>query len=90
MCTKASTKLRTEVTGGWRELFSEELHNLYSSAVIITITKTKSKSVRRSGHVACMEGTRNEYEVLVGKPEGKRALGRPMSEWQDNTEMDLK
>jgi hypothetical protein len=37
-----------------------------------------------------MEGTGNEYEVLVGKPEGKRPVRRPVSEWQDNTEKDLK
>jgi hypothetical protein len=37
-----------------------------------------------------MEGTKNEYEVLVGKPEGQRLLGRSVSEWQDNTEKDLK
>jgi hypothetical protein len=66
---------REEVIGGWRKLHSEELHNLYSSPSIIIITK--SRRMRWAGHIARMGAKRNEYRILVGKPEGKRPLGRP-------------
>jgi hypothetical protein len=55
---------RDKVTGGWRKLHNEELHNLYSSASIIRMTK--SNQMRWVGHVVCMEETRNAYRVLVG------------------------
>jgi len=45
--------------------------------------------MRGTGHVACMEDRRGVYRVLVGKPEGKRPLGRPRPTWEDNIEMDL-
>jgi hypothetical protein len=76
------------VTGGWRKLHNEELHNLYSSPS--TITKTKSRSISWTGHVACMGAKRNAYRVLVGKSEGKRPLGRPRLWWVDNVKMDLR
>jgi hypothetical protein len=60
---------------GWRKLHNEELHNLYSSTSIIRIIK--SRRVRWAGHVARMGEKRNVYRLLVGKPEGKRPLGRP-------------
>jgi hypothetical protein len=41
------------------------------------------------GHVARMEEKRNMYRLLVGKPEGKRPLGRPRRRWMDNIKMDL-
>jgi hypothetical protein len=66
---------RDEVTGGWRKLHNEELHNLYSSPSIIRMIK--SKRMRWEGHVARMGEKRNPYRILVGKPEGKRPLGRP-------------
>jgi hypothetical protein len=66
---------RDEVTGDWRKLHYEELHNLYSSPNIIRMIK--SKRMRWAGHVARMGETRNAYKILVGKPEGKRPLGRP-------------
>jgi hypothetical protein len=66
---------RDEVTGGWRKLHNEELHNLYSSPSIISTIK--SRRVRWTGHVARMGEKRNVYRILVGKPEGKRPLGRP-------------
>jgi hypothetical protein len=50
-------------------------HNLYSSPSIITIIK--SRRMKWSGHVARMGEKRNVYRLLVGKPEGKRPLGRP-------------
>jgi hypothetical protein len=63
------------VTGGCRKLHSEELHNLYSSTSIIRIIK--SMRMRWAGHVARMGEKRNVYRLLIGKPEGKRPLGRP-------------
>jgi hypothetical protein len=66
---------RDGVTGGWRELYNEELHNLYSSPSIIRIIK--SSGMRWAGHVARMGEKRNVYRLLVGKLEGKRPLGRP-------------
>ena len=42
-----------------------------------------------AGHVACMVGERGLYRVLVGKPEGRRPLGRPRLRWVDNIRMDL-
>jgi hypothetical protein len=64
-----------EVTGGWRKLHNEELHNLYSSPSIIRVIK--SRRMRWAGHAAQMGERRNAYRILVGKPEGKRPLGRP-------------
>jgi hypothetical protein len=66
---------RDAVTGGWRKLHNEELHNLYSSPSKIRIIK--SRRMRWAGHVARMGEKRNVYRLLVGKPEGKRPLGRP-------------
>jgi hypothetical protein len=63
------------VTGEWRKLHNEELHNLYSSPSIIKIIK--SRMMKWAGHVAQMGEKRNVYRLLVGKPEGKRPLGRP-------------
>jgi hypothetical protein len=64
-----------ELTGEWRKLHNEELHNLYSSPDIIR--QIKSRWMRWAGHVARMGEERKLYKVLVGKPEGKRPLGRP-------------
>jgi hypothetical protein len=66
---------RDEVTGEWRKMHNEELHNLYSSPDIIR--QVKSRQMRWTGHVARMGEERKVYKVLVGKPEGKRPLGRP-------------
>jgi hypothetical protein len=66
---------RDEVTGGWRKLHDEELHNMYSSPSIIRMIK--SRRMRWVGHVAQMGKKRNACRILVGKPEGKRPLGRP-------------
>jgi hypothetical protein len=75
------------VTGWWRKLHNEELHNLYPSPNIIRIIK--SRRMRWAGHVARMEEKRNVYRLLVGKPEGMRPLGRPRRRWIDNIKMDL-
>jgi hypothetical protein len=79
---------RDEVTGRWRKLHSGELHNLYSSPVIIR--KIKSRIMRWAGHVAHMGEGRNVYRVLVGKPEGNRPLERPRHRWEDGIRMDLR
>jgi hypothetical protein len=60
---------RDGVTGGWRKLHNEELHNLYSSPSIIRIIM--SMRMRGAGHVARMGQKRNVYRLLVGKQEGK-------------------
>jgi hypothetical protein len=78
---------RDGVMGGWRNLYNEELHNLYFSQSIIRIIK--STRMRWAGHVAGMGEKRNVYRLLVGKPEGKRPLGRPRHRWIDNMKMDL-
>jgi hypothetical protein len=78
---------RDEVTSEWRKLHNEELHYLYSSPSIIRIIK--SRSMRWAGHVARMGEKSNAYRLLVGKPEGKRPLGRPRRRWVDNIRMDL-
>jgi hypothetical protein len=75
------------VKGGWRKLHNEELHDLYSSLSIIRIMKLRR--IRWAGHVARMGEKRNVYRLLVGKPEGKRPLGRSRCRWEDNIKMDL-
>jgi hypothetical protein len=70
---------RDEVTGEWRKLHNGELHNLYSSPDIIR--QIKSRRMRWVGHVARMGEGSKVYRVLVGKPEGKRALERPSRRW---------
>jgi len=78
---------RDEVTGEWRRLNNEELNDLYSSPNIVQVIK--SRRMRWAGHVARMGEERGAYSVLVGKPEGKRPLGRPRCRWVDNIRMDL-
>jgi hypothetical protein len=75
------------VTGGWRKLHNEELHNLYSSPSIIRIIK--SRKMKWMGHVARMGEKRNACRLLVRKPEGKRPLGTRIRRWVDNIKMDL-
>jgi hypothetical protein len=76
------------VTGEWRKLHNEELHNLYSSPDIIR--QVKSRRMRWAVHVARSGEERKVYMVLVGKPEGKRPLGRPRRRWEDGIRMDLR
>ena len=66
---------RDEVTGEWRQLHNEELRDLYSLPNIVLVVK--SRRMRWVGHVAHMGEGRGVHRVLVGKPEGKRPLGRP-------------
>ncbi|KAJ4445180.1 hypothetical protein ANN_06981 [Periplaneta americana] len=79
---------RDEITGEWRKLHNTELHALYSSPDIIR--NIKSRRLRWAGHVARMGESRNAYSVLVGRPEGKRPLGRPRRRWEDNIKMNLR
>jgi hypothetical protein len=78
---------RDGVTGGWRTLYNEELHNLYSSPSTIRIIK--SRRMWCEGPVAQMGEKRNVYRLLVGKTEGKKPLGRPRRRWINNIQMDL-
>jgi hypothetical protein len=77
---------RDEVTGGWRKLHNEELHNLYSSPNTIT----KSRRMRWAGHVARIREKRNAHRIFVGTPEGKSPLRGPRRRWVDNITLDLK
>jgi hypothetical protein len=79
---------RDEVTGFWRKLHNEELHGLYSSPSIVRVIK--ARRMRWAGHVACMGEVRGAYNILVGRPEGRRLLGRPRRIWEDNIKMDLR
>jgi hypothetical protein len=73
---------RYEVTREFRKLHNEKKFNLYSSPNIVQVIK--SRRMRWVGHVAHMGERRDVYMVLVGKPEGKRLLGRPRYRWEDN------
>jgi hypothetical protein len=76
------------VTGEWRKLHSEELHNLYSSPDIIR--QVKSRRMRWAGHMARMGEEIKVYKVLVGKPELKRPIGRVRRRWEDGIRMHLR
>jgi len=78
---------RDEITGEWRRLHDEELNDLYSSPNMVRVIK--SRRMRWAGHVARMVEERGVYRVLVGKPEGRRPLGRPRRRWVNNIRMDL-
>jgi hypothetical protein len=74
------------VTKYWRRLHNEEPHNLYPAPNIIRVIK--SREMRMAG-LTRMEEMRNVYNILVGKSEGTRLLGRPRSKLEDNIRMDL-
>jgi hypothetical protein len=78
---------RDEVTGEWRKFHNKELNDLYSSPDVLRVIKWRR--MRWAGHVARIGEERGVYRVLVGKPEGKRPLGRPRHRWEDNIRMDL-
>jgi hypothetical protein len=71
----------------WRELYNEELHNLYSSPEIIRMIK--SRRMRWTGHVARNGEKKNAYSILVEEPDRKRPLGRPRRRWVDNIKVEL-
>ena len=70
-----------------QRLHNEELNDLYSSPNIVLVIK--SRRMRWVGHVARMGEESGVYRVLLGKPEGKRPLGRPRRRWVDNIRMNL-
>jgi len=78
---------RNEVTEERRKLHGEELSDLYSLPNIVRVAK--SRRMKLAGHVARMGEGRGVHRVLVGKPEGKRPLGRPRRRWEDNIKTDL-
>jgi hypothetical protein len=79
---------KREEDGSWRKLHNDELHDLYSSRNIVRVIK--SKRMRWAGHMARMGEGRGVYRVLVGRPEGKRPLGRPRHSWEDNVKIDIR
>jgi hypothetical protein len=74
--------------GLWRRLHNDKLHSLYSSPNIVRVIKLRR--MRWAGHGARMEEGRGIYRVLVGRPEGKKLLGRPMRRWEANIKLDLR
>ena len=79
---------RDEVTGERRRLHNEKLNDLYSSSNIVRVIK--SRKMRWAGDVARMGEERGGNRILLGKPEGRRPLGKPRRRWVDNIRMDLK
>ena len=73
---------RDEITGEWRKLYNEALNDLYSSPNIFR--PIKSRRMIWAEHVARMGERRDVYRVVVGKPEGRRPLGRPKLKWEDD------
>jgi hypothetical protein len=84
---KNGKKVLCHEDGSWRKLHNYELHDLYSSPNIVRVIK--SRRLRWAGHVARMGEGRGACRVLVGRPEGKRPLGRPRRRWEDNIKMGL-
>jgi hypothetical protein len=79
---------KREEDGSWRKLHNDELHDLYSSPNIVRVIK--SRRMRWAGQVARMGKGRGAYRVSVGRPEGKRPLGRRRRRWEDNIKMDVR
>jgi hypothetical protein len=79
---------RGEGARGWRRLHNEELHNLYASTYIVRVIELRR--MRWAEHVVRMGEMTNAYNILVGKPEGKRPLGRPRCRREDNIRMDFR
>jgi hypothetical protein len=79
---------KREEDGSWRKLHNDELHSLFSSSNIVRVIR--SRRMRWEGHVARMWEGRGVYRVLVGRPEGKRPLGRPRHRCDDNMKMHLR
>jgi len=79
---------KREEDGSWRILHKDELHSLYSSPNFVRVIT--SRRIRWAEHVAHMGEERDVYRVLVGKPVGKRPLGRLRHRWEDNIKMDLR
>jgi hypothetical protein len=80
-------RLRVFENSVLRKIFNDELHSLYSSPNIVR--EIKSRRLGWAGLVARLGEGRDVYMVLVGRPEGKRPLGRPRHRWEDSIKMDL-
>jgi hypothetical protein len=76
---------RDEVTGEWRRLHNEELNALYYSPNIFQANKKN----KLGGACSTYGEGRGAYRILVGRPEGRRSLGKPRRRWEDNIKMDL-
>jgi hypothetical protein len=76
-----------KVTGGWRKLHNEGLHNLYSSPSIVRVIRWSMRWVR---NVEYVEGKKNTCRILVAEPVGIRSVGRPRCKWDGNVKIDLK
>jgi hypothetical protein len=79
---------KREEDGSWRKLHNDELHSLYSSLNIVRMIK--SRRIRWAGYVARVGEGRGVYRILVGRPEGKRPLGRPRHRWKYNIKLDIR
>jgi hypothetical protein len=79
---------RNKVTGDWRRVHNEELHDLYTSPNIIQVIRSRRMSWM--GHVACMGERSGAYSILVEQPEGRRPLGRQRHRGKANVKMDFK
>jgi hypothetical protein len=78
---------RDEAMGEWRKYHNGEFYNLFSSSNIIT--QMKSRRMRWAGHVVRTREGRNVNRVLMGKPKGKKPLGRPRDRWENGIKRDL-
>ena len=77
--------------GNFTQLFAKVKVKVNCTLVSLPniVRVVKSRRLRWAGHVACMGDDRGVHRVLVGKPEGKRPLGRPRHRWENNIKMDL-
>ena len=78
---------RDEITKEWGKLHNEELNDLYCSPSIARVITLRR--MRWAGHVAHLGERRGVCRVLVGKPEGKRSLGRHRRRWEYNIKVDF-
>jgi hypothetical protein len=78
---------KNDVTGEWGRSHNVEINDLYSSPDIVRVKK--SRRMRWVGHVVCVREGRGIYWVLLGKPEGKRPMGRSRHRWEGNIKLDL-
>jgi hypothetical protein len=76
-----------EVTGVWRKLRNEELHKFYTRNII---TMMKSRRMTLTGYVVRLKARRNGCRILMGKPEGKRTVGRRSRRWVNNLKIGLR
>jgi len=84
---RISAPKRDKATEEWRRIHNEELNDLCSSPNIILVTI--SRRMKWVGQVTCMGERRSAYRILVGRPEGRRTLGRPRHGWEDNIKVYL-